>query len=67
VGWNLLAVSQDAEKMQMDIVFVQETKITNEMYPKTILNYDVVASATSHNNKGGVAVFIQRSDDQHSG
>jgi exonuclease III len=62
-SWNLQAIAWDAKKMQMDIVFVQETKLMNKMYSKTILNFDFVASETSLNNKGGVVVFIWRSDD----
>jgi hypothetical protein len=50
----------------LDIVFVQETKITSEKHAKSAGGYDIFATETSHNNQGGFAVFIRRKEDGES-
>jgi exonuclease III len=59
-AWNLQAVAEDADLMKLDIIFVQETKIRNEKHASSAGHFDIIASETSRNNKGGVAIFIRR-------
>jgi exonuclease III len=56
-------VAKDAREKHLDIVFVQETKITNEKHAKSAGGYDIFATETSRNNQGGVAIFIRRKED----
>jgi Reverse transcriptase (RNA-dependent DNA polymerase)/Endonuclease/Exonuclease/phosphatase family len=61
-AWNLRAVAKEAEYCKLDIVFVQETKINNDKHATRVGNYDIVATETSRNNRGGVAIFIRREE-----
>jgi exonuclease III len=67
VAWNLHAVTEDAELMKLDIVFVQETKISSEKHASRAGNFDIVATETSKNIRGGVAIFIRRDEKQRLG
>jgi exonuclease III len=67
-GWNLQAVAEDAEQMKLYIVFVQETKIRGIKHASRAGNFDIIASETSKNNQGGVAIFVRRgAEDTHRG
>jgi exonuclease III len=64
---NLQAVVE-ADLMHLDIVAIQETKITSEKHANRVGKCDTTASETSTNNQGGVAFFIQRFlEDQEPG
>jgi endonuclease/exonuclease/phosphatase family metal-dependent hydrolase len=62
-AWNLQVVAEDAELMKLDIICMQETKITNKKHASRAGNFDIIASESSTNNQGGVAFFIRRSTD----
>jgi exonuclease III len=62
-AYNLQCVAKEAREKHLDIVFVQETKITSEKHAKSAGGYDIIATETSRNNQGGVAVFIRRKED----
>jgi hypothetical protein len=61
-AWNLWAVVKEAELCKLDIVFVHKTKISNKKHASRAGDYDIIASESSTNNRGGVAIFIQRKE-----
>jgi hypothetical protein len=49
-------------KMNMDIVLLTETKLTNEQHTKRAFGYDVVATKARSKAQGGVALIYSESE-----
>jgi exonuclease III len=60
---NLQAVAKEGDEKHLDIIVVQETKISNEKHTRFAGSYDIFASETLTGNWGGVAFFVCRQGD----
>jgi exonuclease III len=59
---NLEGALRAMNKMNMDIVLLTETKLTNEQHIKRAFGYDVVATKESSNAQGEVALIYRESE-----
>lgn len=50
-----------SETMNIDFGMLTETKIVNDMYPRTYNGYNILAT-TASNHQGGVALFWRESN-----
>jgi exonuclease III len=55
---NLKGVLRTTNKMNIDIVLITETKLTNDQHTRTAFGYDVVAMKARLKSQGGVALRI---------
>ena len=55
----LAIAARSFQQGRYDVVIAVETKISNEIYPKTMLGYHITCSKASTNNQGGVALFVR--------
>ena len=60
-GWNggLEAAIRGMEQANIDMGFMQETKITNGVYTRASAGYRVVATDAPSRHRGGIAMFYR--------
>jgi hypothetical protein len=59
---NLEGALREMNKMNMDIVLLTETKLTNDQHTKRAFGYDVVATKARSKAQGGVALIYRESE-----
>jgi exonuclease III len=59
---NLEGALRAMNKMNMDIVLLTETKLTNDQHTKKAFGYDVVATKARSKAQGGVALIYRESE-----
>jgi exonuclease III len=63
-GSHLYMALRAMARMRVELGIFCETKLTNDMYPRTCCGYSVVATQTKTHSQGGVALFYRSNASQ---